>query len=53
MNGVAKPFRKQSDHKNHNNSLKKVKLQHVNKKRQARNPIFVKTWFSHSNLKSD
>ena len=51
MSGFGKPFRKKSDPKNRKNSKIKVKLPHVDKKPQARKPIFVQTLFSHSTLK--
>ena len=51
MNGLGKPFRKKSDPKKIEKTVKiKVKLPHVNKKPLARKRNFVQTLFSHSTL---
>ena len=50
MNGLGKPFRKQSDQKVEKTLKIKVKLSHVNKKSLAIKRIFVQTPFSHSIL---
>ena len=51
MKGLGKPFRKKPNQKIEKTVKIKGKLPHVNKKPQARKPIFVQTLFSHSTLK--
>ena len=48
MNGLGKPFRKESHQKIEKTVKIKVKLPHVNKKPQARKQIFLQTPFSHA-----
>ena len=53
MNGLVKPFRKNTIQKIRKTVKIKVKLPHVNKKPLTRKRVFVQTPFSHSTGKSE